>query len=79
MNMNGWMKAELLHNERWEDEGGTTAGIEVPRGAGRFVRPVLKTEGLQDIPRQWSRKFTIEPFQTETSFAASKRDATSTG
>ena len=79
MTMTEWMKAELLHSERWEDEGGTTVGIEIPRSVGRFVRPMLKTAGFQDIPRQWSRKFTIEPIQAGMAFGSLKRDVTSRG
>jgi len=55
-----WMKAELLHIERWEEEGGTTLAIEVPLNAGRFVRPSPKMRES----RAWNRKFTIEPYQT---------------
>ena len=79
MTMTEWMKAEVFHNERWEDEGGTTAGMEVPRSAGRFVKPVLKSTGFQDIPRQWSTKFSIEPLQTDTASGSSKRDVVSPG
>jgi hypothetical protein len=61
-----WMKTERLHNERWEDEGGTTATVEGALSAGRFVRPMLKTAGVQDLTRKWSRKFTIEPFEAGT-------------
>jgi hypothetical protein len=77
MTMTESMKAELLHSERWEDEGGATVGNEVPLMTGRFVRPMLKTAGLQDIPRQWSRNFTIESIQAGTAFGASKRNAAS--
>ena len=79
MTMTEWMKAEVLHNERWEDEGGTTASIEVPRSAGRFVKPVLRSAEPQAMPRQWSTKFSIEPIRTETASGSSKRDAASKG
>ncbi len=77
MTMTETMKAEHLHKERWEDEGGATVGIEIPRSAGRFVRPLLKMAGFQDIPRQWNRKFIIEPIQVGLAFGSSKREATS--
>jgi hypothetical protein len=56
-----WMKTERLHNERWEDEGGTAAAIKGALSPGRFVRPMLKTTGVQDPTRKWSSTFTIEP------------------
>lgn len=62
-----WMKTERLQNERWEDEGGTAATIEGAPSPGRFVRPMLKTAGVQDFTRKWSRKFTIEPFEAGAS------------
>jgi hypothetical protein len=75
-----WMKVELLHSERWEDEGGTTVGMEVPHVhiTGRFVRPLLKTAGLSDIPRQWRRGLVIEPIQAGMAVGSLKRDAAST-
>jgi hypothetical protein len=64
-----WMKTERLHSERWEDEGGPAATIEGALSPGRFVRPLLKKAGVQDLTRKWSRTFTIEPFETESGLA----------
>ena len=74
-----WMNAEVLHSERWEDEGGATNGMKVPliTGTGRFVRPMLQTAALQDLPRQWSSKFIIEPIQAGTAFGSSRGNASS--
>jgi hypothetical protein len=56
------VKNELLHNERWEDEGGATVSTDVLRSAGRFVRSMPKATGLASKPRQWNTKFSIESF-----------------
>lgn len=70
-----WMKTELLNMQRWEDEGGQMVEVERPINPGRFVRPMLKTAGTPDLPRQWSRKFTIERFRAGAGFGFSKKDA----
>lgn len=67
-----WMNAERLHNERWEDEGGTIAEIAAPVSTGRFVRPMPKTGGIPGTPKQWNRQFIIEPFPAATDLATPK-------
>lgn len=75
MTMIEWLKAELIHSERWEDEGGATMGMEVPLVTGRFVRPMPKTTEPPGIPKHWKRTFIIEPIQARMAFGSSKRKA----
>ena len=74
-------KTEHLPTQRWENEGGNSVESESTIiAAGRFVKPLPTTAGIQDLPRQWSSTFVIEPFQAEAGFglmeehAENKRD-----
>jgi hypothetical protein len=64
-------KAERIQHERWEDEGGQTAGREVPKSAGHFDRPIQD----QDLPKHWNTGFIIEPFQSGNGLGVLKVDA----
>jgi hypothetical protein len=66
-------KTEQLRTERWEDEGGKTLEIELPITAGRFVKPMPPTAGMQNIPRQWNRKLMIEPLQADAEPALKRK------
>jgi hypothetical protein len=56
-------KPEHFQTQRWENEGGPTVESEHKTiAAGRFVKPLPTTAGIQDLPRQWSSTFVIEPF-----------------
>ena len=74
-------KTEHFQTQRWENEGGNSVESEPTIiAAGRFVKPLPTTAGIQDLPRQWSSTFVIEPFQAEAGFglmeehAKNKRD-----
>ncbi len=68
-------KTEHFQTQRWENEGGNSVESEPTIiAAGRFVKP-LPTTGVQDLPRQWSSTFVIEPFQAEAGFGLMEEHA----
>ncbi|HEX5836392.1 MAG TPA: hypothetical protein VFY26_01085 [Anaerolineales bacterium] len=69
-------KTEHLQTQRWENEGGNSVESEPTRiAAGRFVKPVPTTEGIQDLPRKWSSTFVIEPIQAGAGFGLMEENA----
>lgn len=77
----GNQKNEHFQTQRWENEGGNSVESEPTIiAAGRFVKPLPAMAGIQDLPRQWSSTFVIEPFQAAAGFglmedhAENKRD-----